>query len=102
MLEILLLFVVTFAGGIVVIAGLFTIFGGKNPKPSPIVKSLKGQFFVSIFTAICFVCFTFSYIEFTVGKQDPFSQVLFFFIMVVSVFNAGLLTQKYIQTKKKE
>ncbi|WP_419962381.1 hypothetical protein [Psychrobacillus sp. BM2] len=102
MLDILFLFVLTFVGGIVVIAGLFPIFGGKNPKPSPIVKSLKWQVFVSIFTAICFVYFTFSNIEFSVGKQDPFNQVLFFFIMVVSVFNAGLLTQKYIQTKKKE
>ena len=59
------------------------------------IKSLKGQLIVSIFVAIGFVYINFSSIEFTRGN-------IFFFIMVSSVFNAGLLTEKYIQTRKKK
>ena len=66
------------------------------------IKSLKGQFIFSIFVAICFVYSTFYNIEFTVDKRDPTVRVMFFFIMILSVFNAGLLTEKYIQTRKKE
>ena len=59
------------------------------------IKSLKGQLILSIFVAIGFVYINFSSIELTRGT-------IFFFIMVSSVFNAGLLTEKYIQTRKKK
>ena len=66
------------------------------------IKSLKGQFILSIFVAISFVYTNFSTIEFIVDKRDPTVRVIFFFIMIFSVFNAGLLTEKYIQTRKKK
>jgi len=66
------------------------------------IKSLKGQFILSIFVAIGFVYVNFSSIEFIADKRDPTGRVIFFFIMILSVFNAGLLTEKYIQTRKKK
>lgn len=65
------------------------------------IKSLKGQFILSIFVAIGFVYTTFSTIEFHVDKSLLSVRILFFFIMIVAVFNAGLLTEKYIQSRKK-
>lgn len=62
------------------------------------IKSLKGQLILSIFVAIGFIYTTFSNIEF-IG--DSAIRVLFFFIMICSVFNAGLLTEKYMQTRRK-
>ena len=66
------------------------------------IKSLKGQFILSIFVAIAFVYSTFSNIDFTVDERIYPVRILFFFIMILSVFNAGILTEKYIQTRKKE
>jgi len=66
------------------------------------VKSLKGQFIYSIFIAIGFVYINFSSIEFIEDKRDPIVRVIFFFIMILLVFNAGLLTGKYIQTRKEK
>ncbi|WP_391203656.1 hypothetical protein [Psychrobacillus sp. L4] len=65
-------------------------------------KSLKGQFIYSIFIAIGFVYINFTSIEFIVDKRNPTSRVMFFFVMILLVFNAGLLTEKYIQTRKKK
>ncbi|WP_066233702.1 DUF4181 domain-containing protein [Heyndrickxia sporothermodurans] len=65
------------------------------------IKSLKGQFILSIFVTICFVITTFSNVEFNVDKSVLPIRIIFFFIMIVSVFNTGLLTEKYIQTRKK-
>lgn len=65
------------------------------------IKSLKGQFILSIFVAIGFVYTTFSTIEFQVDKSLLSVRILFFFTMIVAVFNAGLLTEKYIQSRKK-
>ncbi|MBS4191970.1 hypothetical protein KHA94_17535 [Bacillus sp. FJAT-49705] len=62
------------------------------------IKSVKGQFILSIIVAIGFVANSFFYIDFT---RFLFSQKMFYFVMIFSVFNAGLLTQKYFQTKKK-
>ncbi|WP_166462451.1 hypothetical protein [Psychrobacillus vulpis] len=62
------------------------------------IKSVKGQFILGIVTAILFVCSTFNYIEFSGEKKFP--QVLFYFAMIFSVYNAGSITQKYIQTKR--
>ncbi|MDN4492525.1 hypothetical protein [Ureibacillus aquaedulcis] len=66
------------------------------------VRSLKGQFFLSIFVAIGFLYINFTSIEFITDKRDPAIRVLFFLIMILSVFNAGLYTEKYIQTRKKK
>ncbi|MEK4485673.1 hypothetical protein MHH81_08720 [Psychrobacillus sp. FSL H8-0484] len=66
------------------------------------IKSLKGQFILSVFVAIGFVYVNFSSIEFIADKRDPTVRVIFFFTMILSVFNAGLLTEKYIQTRKKK
>lgn len=66
-----------------------------------IIKSLKWQFIVSILVAIGFVYINFSTIEFIEDKRDPAIRVIFFLIMIFSVFNAGLLSEKYIQSKKR-
>lgn len=65
------------------------------------VKSVKGQFIISILVAIGFFINSFSYIEFTGEAEFMFNRKLFYFVMILSVFNAGLLTQKYIQAKRK-
>ncbi|RYG74174.1 hypothetical protein EU245_02875 [Lentibacillus lipolyticus] len=66
------------------------------------IKSLKGQFILSVVTAVLFVAGSFSYIEFTGKDVFAFTRVLFYFAMVVSVYNAGMLTQKYVQRKKEK
>ncbi|MCM3239374.1 hypothetical protein M3589_16845 [Heyndrickxia oleronia] len=53
------------------------------------IKSLKGQFILAIFVAIGFVYVNFSSIEFIADKRDPTVRVMFFFIMILSVFNTG-------------
>lgn len=66
------------------------------------IKSLKGQLILSIFVAICFVYTNFSNMEFKIdGSLHPV-RIIFFFVMILSVYNAGLLTEKYIQTRKKK
>lgn len=60
------------------------------------IKSVKGQFILSIIAAILFVIHTF----FNVIELTSFPDILFYFAMVITVYNAGLLTQNYIQTKK--
>ncbi|MGE8002188.1 hypothetical protein [Lysinibacillus sp. NPDC093216] len=42
------------------------------------IKSLKGQFFLSIFVAFGFVYVNFSSIEFIADKRDPTVRVIFF------------------------
>lgn len=60
------------------------------------IKSVKGQFILSIITAILFV----THIFINVIELSGLPDLLFYFIMVLSVYNAGLLTQNYIQTRK--
>ncbi|UII54184.1 hypothetical protein LS684_10780 [Cytobacillus spongiae] len=65
------------------------------------IKSLKWPFIVSILVAIGFINHSFSYIEFTGSEQFLFNRMLFYFIMIFSIFNAGMLTQKYVDSRKK-
>src|SRR5699024_3427927 len=102
------------------------------------IKSLKGQFILSILVALAFIYNSFNYIEFTGmdnfylprlllyisiffsilvvlvfvyvsfyyiefnGKEKFYLTLLLLYIaMIFSVYNAGILTQKYIQSKKK-
>ncbi|RST76412.1 hypothetical protein D4T97_006500 [Siminovitchia acidinfaciens] len=64
------------------------------------MKTLKGQFVLSIITAILFVIGSFYYIEITGNSEYLLVRIMYYFAMIFSVFNAGLLTQKFIQTKK--
>jgi hypothetical protein len=64
------------------------------------IKSVKGQCILSAVTAVLFVIGSFSYIEFTGKENFHYTRLIFYFVMVVSVYNAGMLTQKYIETKK--
>lgn len=61
------------------------------------IRSIKGQFILSIFVAIGFVYSTFSNIGFTADEGVLSGRVLFFFIMILTVYNEGVLTEKYIQ-----
>ena len=65
------------------------------------VRSIKGQFVLNLLVAIGFVISSFSYIEFTGEERFLPVRVLFYFTMIVAVFNAGLITQKYIHERKK-
>ncbi|RCW62133.1 hypothetical protein [Saliterribacillus persicus] len=59
------------------------------------IKLVKGQFIITLITAILFVFHIFV----NVIELSGFIDILFYFIMVLAVYNAGLLTQKYIQNK---
>jgi hypothetical protein len=61
-------------------------------------KSLKAQLILSLLVAGAFIYQSLSYVEFT--GEFRFNQVLIYLIMVVSVFNAGLITQRYVEAKK--
>jgi hypothetical protein len=63
------------------------------------INSLKGKLILSLIVAIGFIYHSFSYIDFTGDDMFLFNRVLFYFIMILSVFNAGIWMQKYIQTK---
>lgn len=64
------------------------------------IKSIKGQFINSVIIACLFVIASFSYLEFTDKKSSLFGPVFFYTFMILAVFNAGLYTQKYLQSKK--
>ncbi|CDQ21243.1 hypothetical protein SAMN05192559_11213 [Halobacillus karajensis] len=66
------------------------------------VKSIKGQFVLILLAAFGFIIHSFSYIEFTGEERFLFNRILFYFIMILSVFNAGMITQKYIHLRKKK
>ncbi len=66
------------------------------------IKSIKGQLILFILVTIGFIYHTLSDITFTGDERFLSIRVLYFFIMIFSVFNVGLLTQKYIQTKEKQ
>lgn len=63
---------------------------------STVLRSVKGQFILSVITAILFVAHIFS----NIIELSGFLDTLYYFIMVFAVYNAGLLTQSYIETKK--
>ncbi|RJS61138.1 hypothetical protein CJ483_14675 [Bacillus sp. PK3_68] len=64
------------------------------------VKSIKGQLILSILVSIGFMYTVFSYIEFT--EEGRFSKILFYFVLISSVYNTGMLTEKYLQQRKKK
>ncbi|MFB6804912.1 hypothetical protein ACFCVU_27960 [Peribacillus butanolivorans] len=59
----------------------------------------EGQLILSIIVAIDFIYTTFSYIKFT--SKARFSNTFFYFGMISVVYGVDILTQKYIQKKKK-
>lgn len=63
-------------------------------------KSLKMQLILSSTASILFIIYTFININNPDLKISELIENLFYFITVFSVFNTGLLTQKYIQSKK--
>jgi CDP-diglyceride synthetase len=63
-------------------------------------KSLKAQLTLSLLVAGAFIYQSLSYVEFT--GEFRFNQVLIYLIMVVSVYNAGLITQRYVEARKKK
>ncbi len=64
------------------------------------IRSAKRQFIQYIIFASLFVIASFSYIEFVDFKNSLFGPTVFYFLMIIAVFNAGIFTQKYIQSKK--
>ena len=63
-------------------------------------KSLKMQLILSSTASILFIIYTFININNPDLKISKLIENLFYFATVFSVFNTGLLTQKYIQSKK--
>ncbi|HIS28625.1 MAG TPA: hypothetical protein IAA78_04120 [Candidatus Avamphibacillus intestinigallinarum] len=66
------------------------------------IKSVKGLFILSVITAILFITNTFSYIEFTGKTEFQFPRIVMYFASFLAVYNAGILTQKYIQTRSEK
>jgi hypothetical protein len=62
-------------------------------------KSLKAKLILSLLVAVAFIYQSLSYVEFT--GEFRFNQVLIYLVMVVTVFNAGLITQRFVEAKKK-
>ncbi|KQL50567.1 hypothetical protein AN964_23230 [Heyndrickxia shackletonii] len=63
------------------------------------IKSVKNQLILSVITSLLFIVFTF--MNFNNSYQISNLIVnLFILITIVSVFNTGILTQKYIQSKE--
>ncbi|KGP71672.1 hypothetical protein [Pontibacillus yanchengensis] len=62
------------------------------------IKSVKGQFVLHVMTAILFVIS--SLLHFINLANPTFISILFYFIMVSAVFNAGLATERYLKNKK--
>ena len=64
------------------------------------IKSLKWQLILSILVSFSSIYVISSNIEFL--KGDKFAQKAFFFAMIMSIYNSGLLTQKFIQSREKK
>jgi hypothetical protein len=63
-------------------------------------KSLKFELTLTIIVAVCFTWNSFYFTDFTFEGEFHLPRLIFYLIMIVSLFNAGLLTQKYIQFRK--
>jgi hypothetical protein len=63
-------------------------------------KSLKARLILSLFVGAAFIYHSLSYVEFT--GEFRLNQVLMYVVMVVSVYYAGLITQRYVEAKKKK
>lgn len=66
------------------------------------VKSIKGQFFLSIVVALGFIINSFNYTDFSLRGELHLPKLLFYLVMIISVYNAGMLTQQYIQSRKEK
>jgi len=69
-------------------------------KGGSLLKSVKVQFILSIITAFLFMINSLSYVEFTGIEAFLFPMKIMYFAMLVAVYNAGIMTQKYLQHKK--
>lgn len=61
-------------------------------------KSVKVQLIISALTSFLFIIYTYLNFNYPTGISD-FITNLFVFITLASVFNTGLLTQKYLYSK---
>ena len=66
------------------------------------IKSAKGQLIFSTITATLFIIASFSFIQFTDDNRFFFGPAVFYILMLLNVFHAGLLTQKYIHYKNED
>jgi len=64
------------------------------------IQSVKGIFILSVVLAILMVTNSFSYIEFTGGAEARFSRTVTYLMTFLVVYNAGIYTQKYVQSRK--
>lgn len=72
----------------------------KRRRREMMIKSVKGQLILWVLVAAGFIYQSFNYMEFTGEKEFRFSHTLSYVLMILSVYNAGMFTQKYIQSKK--
>jgi len=61
---------------------------------------VKVLFILSTIVAGLFIINSFSYVEFTGEEEFLFTRKIMYFAMLVAVYNAGLMTQKYLRSKK--
>ncbi|RHW40133.1 hypothetical protein D1B33_04620 [Lysinibacillus yapensis] len=65
-------------------------------------KTSAGELILSILVALSFVINSFNYTDFTFEGEFALPRLLFYLVMIVSVFNAGLIVQKYIHSKNEK
>ncbi|SHH55194.1 hypothetical protein [Virgibacillus chiguensis] len=63
------------------------------------VRSVKGQFICWILISIAFIYVVSTYTEFT---GNDVTNLLFYMVMISSIFNAGMATQKFLDNRKKD
>lgn len=63
-------------------------------------KSTRFELILTVFVAICFTINSFSYTDFTFEGEFALPRLILYVIMIVSLFNAGMITQKFIQARK--
>ena len=65
-------------------------------------KSSKFELILTILVAVCFTINSFYYTDFTSEGDFALPKLIFYGIMIVSLFNAGMITEKFIQSRKEK
>lgn len=62
------------------------------------LKSVRNQLILSSFVSLLFIIYTYLNFNYSTRISDLIANI-FIFITLASVFNTGLLTQKYLHSK---
>ncbi|KGR77082.1 hypothetical protein [Ureibacillus sinduriensis] len=65
-------------------------------------KSSRFELILTIFVAGCFVMNSFYYTDFSYEGEFALPRLLFYLVMIIALFNAGMVTQKFIHSRKEK